>query len=228
MSRLKFIVASILAAAALLTTSLESQAGFTVTVSDGTNSYTFTSSDGNNILDQHTVGNFLVSIDAYSNSPGVDGSGEISNQTIDIKNVSGNVDATTLTITAVSTGFTISPNPLSVLTSLSASKLTGSADGYSSINGTQVVGSDVHIQGVDATSSTALTDASTPFSFGNTMLIHLNASTGSSGRQLANVTIDSEVTAAPAPAGLVMLISALPFAGILRLRRREAEAATAA
>ncbi len=48
----------------------------------------------------------------------------------------------------------------------------------------------------------------------------------------ANATVDfqvnSVVTAAPAPAGLIMLAGALPFAGLLRRRLRKSELATAA
>lgn len=225
MFRLSFWKAAIVAAIAALAGPAVSQAGFTVTVSNGTNSHTFVSSDGHNINDSVQLGSLLVSIDASTNAPGSDGLGTISSQTLDVKNVGGAMAATTLTVTSEATGFNLEKAPFSVLTAMSSSKLKGTGEGYTSFDGTKVAGSDVSLSGPGYAESTAtVTTGPSQFALSNTMILHLNATSGGSATSplsLANVTLDTEVVAAPAPGGLILALTAVPFLGAIRRRLRK-------
>lgn len=225
MFRWKFLTAALVAAVAALAGPAVSQAGFTVTVSDGTNSQTFASSDGKNISGSVQFGSLLVSINASTNTPGSNLLGTISSQTLDVQNVGGTLAATTLTVTSEATGFDLEKAPFSVLTAMSSSNLKGTGAGYTSFDGTKVTGSDVSLSGPGYDKSTAvLTTGPSQFTLSNTMILKLNASSGGSATSpltLANVTLDTQVVAAPAPGGLILALTAVPFLGAIRRRLRK-------
>jgi hypothetical protein len=234
MLRFKFLIAAALTATALLGTPTVGKAGFTVTVSDGMGGTLNFNDNGTGIISNSgTLDGFTIAILATSNSPGANGVALLTNQTTQITSINGTTlsSALNLTITSSSDGFTLDPTHGTLQTSLQSNVLQGSVAGVSMINGAPVTASAVALNDPNATiTSNVQASWTNSFTLGNQQLLTINAGTYSSHQQVAEVQISSQVTAAPAPPGLVMLVSALPFAGLLRLRRRlaKAEAATVA
>jgi hypothetical protein len=184
-----------------------------------------------------TFDGYTVGITGSSNTPGVS-SGIISNATLTF-NGTGTVP---VTVTTQSNGFS-SPvaGPATLSTVLSSSQLPGgSLTGSSEVlNGSTVVGATAPIvlnmsntgtavgqqPGTGSISNKTALNIPSPYSIENSVIV-----TGLPSLGEDSFTITSTVsTAAPAPPGLVMLAGALPFAGLLRLRRfRKSEVATVA
>jgi hypothetical protein len=229
MFRRKFLMAAIVAAIAVISAPAKSQAGFVITVSDGTNPDLTFVSGTNLIFGSDTLGDYTITVSGFANSPGGLVS-LLSNTTIGVV-TTGPAAAVTLTITAVVDGFTNIPaaTGVHVFTSLSASILEGSATGHTELNGAPVVGSAVAIPGPGQDDANSIgTIPSNPYDLGNVMVLSLDAYTGTTLSQRATVGLDSNLTAVPAPAGLILAATALPFVGLLRRRLRKPEATIAA
>ncbi|VTR96335.1 unnamed protein product [Gemmata massiliana] len=233
MSRSKFLMVAAVAAFAALVAPATSKAGFVVHITDGTTTYDVTPA-GNDYANTFSFTGLSVKLTLTSNSPGADGIGQLSQISTEVK-ASGAVTARNITIKVISDGFALGKNQGDLNTTLSSTKLNGTgssvkAEGYTLIDGVKVTGSDVKITsaagGFSPNDQTGISLGNT-FTLGNQLTLHLAASTGGE-REIANATLSSTVTATPAPAGLVMLATALPFAGFLRRRLRKSEVATVA
>jgi len=137
--------------------------------------------------------------------------------------------AKTLTITITDTGFVAPENVQKILDSrLGATALSGSSSFVTLKNSINGVDGDLLKVTAPMGNDTAINEpfAATSGMYTVTMVVTITLS----GHGSYVGTGDAFITPTPAPAGLVMLASALPFAGLLRLRRRGAkpEAATAA
>lgn len=234
----RFILTAMVAVAAALTAPTVSEAAFTLTVSDGSiPAATFSSSNAigsasgfdstftvagqTTYLKSFSFDGYFVSFRGTTNNPG----GSIGMLTDSSFTVTGaGTGASPLVLDAASTGFTgPGPLPSGILTNmLSASLLTaGSLSATSTITpgGTTAAA-------VLATASTKTTAAvvpiASPYDLSNQVTI-----TGLTAGQSTSFTLTSTV-AAPAPAGLVMAVTALPFVGFLRRRLKKCEAVTAA
>jgi len=229
MFRSRFLLTAAVAVVAALTAPALSQAGYSVTISDGTTSQTFTGDpDEFGIYDitktfTYSGGALKVTLHGTTNSPGSpEGLAQVTSQTTSVEGT-GTLTAKTITVTNSTTDFSLSPLNGTLTTWLQATTLLGTATGNSMIDGSPNIASAVSSSGTGSNdSSSTQVSYGDPFSLGNTVTLNLAAHTVSSGSQiLAQVQLDSSINAAPAPAGLVMLASALPFAGLLRLRRRQ-------
>jgi len=228
----RFLFTALLAAAGVFSAPAVSQAAFSVTVSSslgGSQTFTADPGDPNFVTGSVVLNGVRISVTSFNNSPGTPGNGTLSSNTIDIKNVTGNTSAQVITITSDAQGFATNPSPLHVNTELTAGTLLGSANGFTSIEGSHLAGSDVSTSG-SLTSSVLYSPSSTPFTLGNTMKISLNATNLGTriNTTLANVTLDTTLVPAPAPAGLVLLLGAVPFVGLLRRALKRSAPATEA
>jgi len=229
MYRRKFLMAAIVAGIAALAGPATSQAAFTITIHDGVHADVVFSTSGNLINDSAVMGNYTVTVTGFSNSPGFADS-QVSNTAIAFT-TTGPTAATTFTITAADDRFTnIAAGTLSnVHTFFAASTLNGTGVGISNLNGSPVAGSAINLAGTSSgTSDTTATVPTNPYEFGNTMTLNLNASNVTTRNRQANVEIDSSIRPVPAPAGLLLAATALPFCGLLRRRLRRPEATTVA
>jgi len=245
MFRSRFLMAAFVAAIAALAGPATSQAGFIINISD---SFSSTSTGnivvgGDDFTGVYTLGDLKIGIHTTSNSPGTNSDSEVASSTITVSSNAAGIHATTLTISVIADGFANAPNPVlaTLQTSISASFLqgqpafghTGTGNGYSTINGSHIAGSDVTVGGVDATSVPGQL-VSNPYTLGNVMSIGLAAdSRGINGTE-ANVNITTLLDGGgnfritPAPAGLILAASGLPFLGLLRRRLRRAGPTVAA
>jgi len=231
-------MAAFVAAIAALAGPSRSQASFTIHIDDGTNNFNVIASGNTYSNNNIVVGGFNIQISASSNSPGSIVDSQVSNTALAITAANGAIAATTLTISVTVDGFTNAASGTAALlnTRGSASKLAGTATGFTTLNLAHVTGSDVNLPnggGFDQTNTGVLTP-SDPYSLGNTMVLSLGAYSGPKDATLANVTIDSTLMGqgnfrlVPAPAGLILAVTAVPFLGLLRRRLRRAETVVAA
>lgn len=227
----KLILTALVAAFAAITSPAVSQGGFTVTVSDGSgNSHVFETT-GQSLSGYHSFtyanGSILrFAIEASTNSPGNNGVGQVTNQTISfLRGGTGTLPSQTITIVANSTGFDLGGGSGTVRTNLSSGVLMGSAYGATNINGSEVGGSGLNLSSSfqGRTSSVETSFGSSPFSIGNTMQINL-APRGMSNTSLAMVNIESTVMMhAPAPSALVLAALGVPALGLARRWSRKAK-----
>jgi hypothetical protein len=245
MFRSKFLMAATVAAIAALAGPATSQAGFTIHISDDLGNIPFNAVVGGNSYNNNTIvmGGLKINITLTSNAPGNNSNSQVDTAAISVSTTAGGIPATKLTISVISDTFLNAPGLVgaTLFTSMGFSNLqnlgitpTATASGFSTINGLHVVGSDVSVPDVlgSSTSSVPLFVAS-PYTLGNTMILDLHAYSGEPTGQ-ANVNITSfldgqgnfQIT--PAPAGLILAATALPFVGLLRRRLRKPEATTAA
>jgi hypothetical protein len=231
---MKKIISALIATVALITSPALSQAGFSVTVSDTHgNSHVF-NTEGGSLSGYHSFtyanGSILrFAIEASTNSPGVGGVGQVTNQTISfLRGGTGTLGAQSITIVANSTGFDLNASGGTVTTNFSSGVLMGSAYGTTNINGVAVAGSGLNLSGSlqDRTSTVETTFGSTPFSIGNTMQINLNPR-GMSNTSLAMVniqsTVEGTVLTAPAPPALILAALGIPALGFVRRWTRKAK-----
>lgn len=227
----KSLFTALIAAIAVFAAPAISQAGFTVTVSDTHgNSHVFdTSGQTLNGIASFSYGNgsiLIFSISASTNSPGVNGTGQVTNQTISfLRGGTGTLAAQSITIVANSTGFDLGGSGGTVVTNFSSGVLMGSAYGTTNINESPVAGSGLNLSGSfqDKTSTVETTFGSTPFSIGNTMKIDLNPR-GMTNTSLAMVNIESTVLTAPAPSALILSVLGIPALGLVRRWTRKTAA----
>jgi hypothetical protein len=229
MFRSRFFLTALVAALTALAAPATSEAAFTVTITDsesGSVAAVFTRAD-NGVLGGFTSlsfsSNYIIGISANSSSEPT----MVANNVLTIQALAG-APAATFTITSTADGFTSPVSPVSVQTNLTIISPAVPVTAVSQINGVNVSGTSITQSTAGAyTATNPLFDTVTnPYSVGN--VLTLTIAGGGKGGTVAQVDINTEVVPAPAPAGLVMLISALPFAGILRLRRRKVEVATVA
>jgi hypothetical protein len=257
MFRRSFFCVALLGALAALATPTESQADFKVkieaygkdgsgnyTVSKGSTTLTDGDSDGSISLSNTnlfalgsgaTTG-LNLSVVATSNRTESNASpAQIQDVTATVRNRT-NQDLK-LVVTVTDTGFTIpnGPNPMTMISTLGTSGTSGFG-----ATGTFQSGVDVDNQefAMDAATSTQAIgfpvasseqtrslqfNRSGAYSMTNQFVLYLPNSMGNA----ASLTGTTEVYAAPAPSGLVALVTAVPFFGLLRRRmsRKEATAA---
>jgi hypothetical protein len=239
MLRLRFTLAAIIAAIALFVAPATSKADFTVTITNtetGSIAASFDISSNNGIISEQTTSAFssdyLVGITATSNSPG-GAVGEVANDVLSFQTTSTSVAPATFTITTTADGFSSPASPVAVTTNLTInSNLEGaSITGVSQINSTNVAGTSITSVSTPSfyTATNPDLTTSSPYAVGNVLTLVMAGGSFGLDTTIAQVTINTQVVAAtPAPPGLVMLAGALPFAGLLRLRRlRKSELATA-
>lgn len=231
---MRTLFTALIAAVAVITSPALSQAGFSVTFSDTLgNSHVFNTS-GQTLTGYHSFtyangSKLYFAIEANTNSPGVSGVGQVTNQTINFyRGGTGTLEAQSITIVANSTGFDLNASGGTVTTNFSSDVLLGSAFGTTNINGTAVTGSGLDLSGSfqNRTSTVETTFGSTPFSIGNTMKINLNP-VGVFNTSLAMVniqsTVEGNVLHAPAPSALLLAALGVPALGFVRRWTRKSK-----
>jgi hypothetical protein len=251
MCRPKFLTAALVAAVAALAGPSTSQAAFTITFqTTGATDITLTdqvfgpvgagdqSATVNRIASgTFAFGQYEIEVTATSNAPGgtIPGVGEggyLTQNTFAVRALVAG--AASLTIIVSDDRYTIpGAGQASVTNSISSTFLSsGSVSATTTVSPTTggsfttaaatLTGPFSTQKGADTFGLTTIT--STPFTITNTLIISGLLSGPNTG---ANITTTSTVTA-PAPAGLILAATALPFAGLLRRRLRRPEATTVA
>ena len=241
MFRSRFFRATMLAMVAMVAAPATSEAGFSITLSVGSDPANRITIDDNSSGDSNSTAGLITTSGslagftysgnfAFSNSgPSAGGSAILTITSLTI-NLTGNT-AKTLVITLQDTGFNSPvPGAAYVTSQLTAQSLNGatnsSAQFQSYVGG--VAGTQLSVENLGMTpGAKKFTDGmivpSSPYTLSNVLTLNLDAGS------VIQATGSTEVTSTPAPTGLVMLAGALPFAGLLRLRRfRKNEVATAA
>jgi hypothetical protein len=253
MFRSKFILTAMVAVAAVLSVPAVSEAAFTVTVTiDGVSVFSQSLPDNS----ANSAG--ITTIQGSFDNSGVSGSftvntnvpggntGMVLDSTGVITSVSGSHE---VVITATAQPFTSPGNPgdkLSLIDGISSLNATfggvvmdlnnsttlnlGSQDIYGLVDPDNNAGTSNSVRTSGPFTKqgpsgdwTAVTQFTRGSAYSLSSVIDLQLITGDSGSITTQATVF-----APAPAGLAMLAGALPFAGLLRLRRRKSEAVTAA
>jgi len=228
-------MAAFVAAIAALAGPATSQAGFTIEISDNHGNTTgILTPGGIDYSNIFTLGNYQINFTASSTSPGTPDQSYLSSGTISVKAINHDT-GTTLHFTVSSDGFTNSvPGGTAFYTStLTASLLNGSGTGFSTINGGQF-SSTLAITGAQtSTESGGVLMPGNPYSLGTDVTLVLGdtaanhqAATSSFSTQLGDN--EGHLLITPAPAGLILAASGLPFLGLLRRRLRRAEPTVAA
>jgi hypothetical protein len=237
MFRSRFLLTATVAVVAALVAPATSQATFTITISDGTNSVTFT--DGS-LVQTNVVGANALAGDILpmSGSIGVSGNigpfstaltGATSNSTppvlpatlglsqLVLTNLTNSTQ--TYTITVIDDNFMVPTGDKVVVASLAWTNPSAnviSASLATTVAGTPLTTLTYTSGSVGSVDNTSIVEGPTsgPYTVQQVLTLTLGAHgvfQGSAG---------ASITPTPAPAGLVLLAGALPFAGLLRLRRR--------
>jgi len=223
----KSVFTGLIAAFAAISMPAPSQAAFTVSVSDGSTTQSLTTLFGDSLSGTLTFsygpgsGTLVVGILATTNSPGLNGVGQVSDLSATVlQGGSGAVAAKTLTFIAISDGFSLGANSGTVITRISSDQLEGTASGVTNINTLAVAGSDVDLPtgpGFDQSLVSGVNFNTDPFSIGNTMVVNLNgASAVTANTTLAKVGVISIVSTAPAPSALLLAAFGVPAMGFVR------------
>jgi hypothetical protein len=248
----RFIVAAIVAATGLLISPSSADAGFQVTLyapGGPVGGYTVADGGGDDIAGASNViavngllvGGYTFNFTfAATNTSGT--------PTLSFVGSSGIADGTgagTIQIVASANGFTqpVSPPDLVAISNATfqaqpentgsfSVSLTSALDTGNALSTTAVgtvIGSDT--DSISSTGVVALTDVqnigsvtTTPYALN----FALTATTSNTGRNVIDLDGGLQIRPVPAPAGLILAATALPFVGILRRRLRRPEAATAA
>ncbi|MBP3960486.1 hypothetical protein J8F10_35115 [Gemmata sp. G18] len=246
MSRLKFLMVATVAAAAALVAPAKSEAALTVTIKDGANTTILTDGDNDGLITTPTaatnsttggvvVGGYRIGLTS-SFTPGAISSELTTNTTLRVFRTGGAISGP-LTITVLEDNLTTPVAPasglLNLLNALTLLQVTGTGSNVSVVT----IASNIPAGAGDPTSTSAVT-LSNPNSGGDSHTTFKQTTNPYSLSQVFTVTLGSggsanfsgtgSVNAAPAPAGLVMLATVLPFAGMLRRRLRKSEVATVA
>jgi hypothetical protein len=249
MFRRRFLAGAIVAAAAVLSSAATAEAGFQVTLYAGASSLTVT--DGQVGVDLDGTANSIITVNqnvggylyvvtlSLTNSPGT--------STLASLGTSGTVfgtGATTFQIVASADGYTspVSPPDVQAISNATFQTIAANTGSYSvsfdsrfdttnslvtTPTGTQI-GSGAG--GIGASGVIALSDVQTdslttaPYSLNFT----LTATTSCTGFNGLDLDGSLQIRPVPAPAGLILAATALPFVGLLRRRLRKPEATTAA
>ncbi|AMV27741.1 hypothetical protein VT84_25290 [Gemmata sp. SH-PL17] len=244
MSRLKFLMVATVAAAAALFAPAKSEAALTVVIKDGANTTTLTDGDNDGLIQTTAatnattggivVGGYRIGLTS-SFTPGSFSSDLTTNTTLKVFRTGGAISGP-LEITVMEDNLTTpTAGPsglLNLLNSLTLLQVGGSGSQVSAVTtasnipagpGDPKSTSAVTLSALGSgDSDTTFAQTTNPYSLKQVFTVTL----GSGGS--ANFSGSGSVNAAPAPAGLVMLATALPFAGLLRRRLRKSEVATAA
>jgi len=194
-----------------------------------------------------TIGDYVIQANFnQTNLPGAITGGNLSLSGLTVTRT-GTTGSSNLTLALSATGFMLPSQQTDLVTDFTWQALTATAAPGRTVTMTSVfdtnnglftlVGpntTNVGQPGVPASQAatgfahkeTNLGNESGPYSLTNMISID-NLGVGTLER-LGQGTIDSSVVMAPAPAGLVLLAGALPFAGLLRRRLWKSEVATAA
>jgi hypothetical protein len=245
MFRSKFLMAAFVAAIAALAGPATSQAGFVIDISDNHGNVFHTVVGGATYSNPTiTLGDLSINFGSTTNSPGNNVNSTVSSSSIAFSSLShGLASNTVVTISVVANGFANAPNPVlaSLFTSIGGSFVQGSntsaLTGETSVNGSAIASSDVSLTNNPLTSislTTALVQNNpSSYTVGQTMVVTLNADPIANNLE-ASVSINSILNGGgnfqitPAPAGLILAASGLPFLGLLRRRLRRTETAVAA
>jgi hypothetical protein len=244
MFRPKFFFTALAAVLAVVLAPTTSQADFTITVQDGSNF----ASIGSTALNQATVstlsgysntggveqlvasnltvadasgGFYSIAITlARTNTPG----GPSSYLTLNSLFVSYSGPGTggNLVVSTTATGFNLPVSPVIATTNYSGNFLAGSRNGsatyMSSIDGQTIVDQTYgYNQSANNESGSLTTGYTGTFSLTDQVIVSglTNTDAFQSG------SLSTNVVSTPAPSGLVLLASCLPFAALLRLRKRD-------
>jgi len=243
----RFLLVAILATAGVCTAPSVSQADFKVKVdlydSTGTTQLATTTvtdgdNDGNislsntNLFSGITGGGLDVSLIAHSNRTNPNGNpAQLQDIVASIQNGSSTAYQIRVTVTDTDYLIPVGLNPMTL-----KSKVGNSDLGTNPVSGTFQSGVDVNNQEFAFGFTTATQNVATPstvfgqfnrtgvYSISNQFI--LNLSGGMTGA--ASLTGTSSVTAAPAPAGLILLLGAVPFVGLFRRVMKRTSPATEA
>jgi len=243
MFRLKFLTAALVAAVAALGTPMVSQAAFTVTIWDGVNAAVVISDGGagdangqaNRINYANTYFGYDIDIRARTNSPGGEtllgpNGAELFQNSITVKDSGTGPASGPLTITIFSDGYqpfgasvsnstvvnTLAASAVSPGTTVSLSTAVNPGSGTVTTLGAQLTAAG------EATTYAYPSSLGNPFSVTQVATVTLGPSSGAGATFTGTSTV-----VAPAPAGLVMAVTALPFFGLIRRRLRKDAAPTA-
>jgi hypothetical protein len=233
----RFMMAAIVAGIATLAGPSTSRADFTITFQQtGFLDAIVTTSSNNISLVDYAFGTYEIDVNAFSNSPGgaIPGStvgGLLTQNTFSVTTTA--TGASALTIIISDDRFTTPGPGVAVVTNSISSTFmtTGTASATTEVSPTtggsfttgpaSVSGPLVGFDGDETGGITTITGS--PYTITNSLV--LSGLTTAGNR--ANITTTSSVVV-PAPAGLILAATALPFAGLLRRRLRRPEATTAA
>jgi len=245
------VVAALLAVAAFLGMPTKADAAFRVTINatGGSTEYFYATSSNSAAFTNITIGNFTATINTdSSNYPGTSQIGSLS-QTLIIGNTTGgNIDVLLEVINSVAglsdgqitnAGQITSLNSalLATFTAPTGNPLNATSDVSVATNSTVTSGSAVNTTTVNGTNFNSLSSTLNPAqneriqgiqfngSGGYTLSNHLIVTNVNAGATGTSLTAVSGVTPVPAPAGLVLLVSAAPALGLGWFVRRKKQPA---
>jgi hypothetical protein len=247
MLRRKFLTAALVATVAACVAPAAASAGFRITYSQTGGPTTVQTATGNDANFSASLGDYQIVLNTESTDfPGDPGSntGNLTS-TLSIKTVSGTGTAADLTITVqvvddsdltTLAGFTTPSNPTqyivadNVSNTFGASLHTGTLAMQSIVNGT-----GVYMAGTDLTlppppggaSAAGFAAGGSPYTLQQQLFftgLNLGINSGGLGVTATSTVWDSRdshaPTVTPAPAGLVLIATAVPFFGLLRRRMK--------
>lgn len=223
----KFVFMAMLCIAVLLGFTASSQAAFTVTISDGTNSMTYNANNGPNEIDvvngtlsNTSYGTATFSFSAFTNSPA---SGPL--PTVEINatrfSVSGGATAAQFTVTVTSDGFNFAgSNKILLANTLSVNTLSNlSLVGHSSLSTGSTPDATVTVASTNAHSSATLPNPGSPFTITQTFTI--TEQSAGAARFTGGDFSTNATAVVPAPPALALLASGIPCALVYLRRRRK-------
>jgi len=221
------LVAAVLVGAATLGSPTQAHAGFTLSVTDGTNTANITDngsgdldSAAGSIIFSGALGVFNINITVgTSNAPGTPSLAQLTINNTSIT-TTGFTGSKTLTFTLEDTGFTApTGSSLSLLSQVSTTQLPSNTNvtyqSFLNNNG----GTQLSLNTVGGTSgSDPVNISSSPFTLKSVTAFALTGTGSSETVQFTGLT----AVAVPAPAGVVLALTAAPFLGLgCWLRRRQ-------
>jgi hypothetical protein len=228
----KFLLGALVAAIGAFAAPSRSEATFMLRLTDtGTgDAVTISDGDGDGVIGFiGSVGgtsNWTINITAARSKPNVGSASAPELRLTTTSETTGGGGTLRIEVSDVDFGPTANPLPLTIISN-SADPLTGPTTtdlfldlANSDFNMVTQVGSGLSGSGVFDVQETANATTDTQFSLNLvTTVTHTGANTSQ---------FDSSVTSVPAPAGLILAATAVPFLGLLRRRMRKPEVTTAA
>lgn len=266
MPRLKFVMLALVAAVASLLAPMRSEAGFSLTVQQGSTygtngSMTFdgqtniaTNPNGTTTYSPGTitVGDYVIMFTiGTTNTPGFQGQASaLTLNSLFVTYTGLKPNATPLVITLTATDFTLPVSPVTATSNYSGNFLPGAStsasvtlqsfiDTNNAANGTGTAIIPNNGLTFGAGSGASNQSSSVTVSYGDglppnqvgafSLTSRITLTNFGTGDVLQSGSISTSVVAAtPAPPGLVLVASALPFAALVRFRRRAVAPVTAA
>jgi hypothetical protein len=230
MVRRQFLAVAALAAITALITPTSSQAGFKITLSEGNNSIVITDGGANDFSGVNGVIATAQSFGSFSfvaNLASSNSAGGTAPAILTINNLTINALAwwgggtRTLTITVEDTNFNApGVGPANVTSNLSGWSIPGGQATYQSFLDNQA---GTLLEG-NGTANNNMFIGDTPYTLRSVLTITMGANGIAQG--LGSTVVNGEsggVNHAPAPSGLILAATALPFLGLLRRRLGRAE-----